>query len=253
MNRLLAVPSAARILAEKFDSQVDIAERATLNLDFPYQLFTPEKYEPKYRYPLFIWLHSDDSSERELESVMESMTTQNFIGISLRGVAATSGPRNTFSWKTDATSLALTEEMIFEAANECIDKLSVNPENVFLAGYGTGGTLASRIGLRYPDRFAGTVSVNGEFPNQPKGLSKWKAARDLPILWMNGTESTDCGVDALIRMLKLAYPAGLTVHPVQFADNGGLCTERLATANRFMMQLVTGQPVCLAEPADSSI
>lgn len=54
-------------------------------LEIPHRLFVPEHFEPRYDYPLIVWLHSDDSSEWELDSVMEAISLRNYLAIAPRG------------------------------------------------------------------------------------------------------------------------------------------------------------------------
>jgi phospholipase/carboxylesterase len=216
---------------------------AHLQLPFPYRLFTPEHFEARYQYPLVIWLHSDDSSEYELDGVMPPLSLRNYVAVGLRGSLRSPCRENCFRWSTRQASVALAEEMIFDVMGGLAEHHRVNPANVFLAGFGKAGTLAQMIGFRHPSQFAGVISINGAFPKSPRILSQWKSVRQLPLLWMHGAESEVCGVNALCEMLRASHAAGLQAYPIQFKCGHELDSEMLVAANHFMMQIVTGQTV----------
>lgn len=223
-------------------------DRIPVSLSFAHRIFVPEHYEPRYEYPLVIWLHSDQSSEGEIDSIMPVLSLRNYVACGLRGTGRAKGKKRLYDWSLTPHGIALTEECIFEAIEQMTQSLSIHPERIFLAGMGRGGTVAQYIGLRHPDRFGGVVSINGPFPTMPRSLARWKEAKNLPILWMHGNQSEHCGMDAMCRMLQAAYPAALQVFPVQFASGEELDAQMLNKMNRFLMQIVTGESICMHEP-----
>lgn len=253
MNRLPAlfrnpVPRDTRRMASN-----RIAEFSQNEPQFAYSQFTPEHYEPGYDYPLVIWLHSDASSEGELGEVMPALSARNYAAISPRGCHASRKKGGYFEWSLSESALALAEEKVLESIDFMRDRLSIHPQRIFLAGYGKGGTLAQILGLQNPQKFAGVVSINGPFPTIPRLLSQWKEAKSLPILWMHGNQSRQCSMDAMCDMLRMAFTSALSIHPIQFHCGDELMTDMLAKANRFMMQIVTNQPIELHESAIASI
>jgi len=212
-----------------------------LKLDFPHRLFTPEHYEKGYEYPLVVWLHSHDSSEYELDSVMPHLSLRNYVAIAIRGTQASQCNERRFQWGNSNTSMAVSEELVLQAIDAASNKLSINRSKIFLAGHGVGGTLAQWIGLRNRQRFAGVVSIHGGFPRRSKSLVQWKLARKLPVLFMYGEQSELCDTDDVCRSLRQVHSAGLAYRFAQFPTNDGLDTAMAESANRFMMELITGQ------------
>lgn len=239
--------SSARKGKGKYKAAKQTPQASPLSLSFPHRYFSPEHYEPRYDYPLVIWLHSDASSELEIANIMPALSLRNYVALGIRGSHANRKQARRFDWSLRADGVAVAEECIFEAIEVLNESVSINPSRVFLAGFGNGGSMAQLIGLRHPDRFAGVVSINGKFPNLPRSLSRWKEAKSLPILWMHGCESTKCGMDSMSDMLEAVYPAALQVFPVQFPCGDELDTNMLNKANRFMMQIVTNEPICVHE------
>ncbi len=252
MNRL-----ASYYLSENTDSFVGIANESvdwkqTIEADFPNRIFVPEFYEPRYAYPVVIWLHSQDSSEYELDSIIPHLSLRNYLGIGLRGIQSGDG-EGLFRWSLSDHSVSLTEELIGRTCLSLPEHYSVRRDKIFLAGYGMGGSLAHLIAIRNPAYFAGAISINGRFPDKPNNLRHWKQARSVPLLWMHGKDSHHCDCQELANLLRSAHRAALQIYPAQFPTADELDTAMLSLANRFMMQIVTGEPIRVCDDvADSS-
>lgn len=260
MNRLSLKPSPVVSRHEPVRFASGAPDRGAFELDIAHQLFTPSPFESRYQYPLIIWLHSDASSEMELANVMVGLSTQNYVAISVRGTHRSCDRRELFQFGTTDRAIQTAEDSIFAAMKACETGLGINPRRVFLAGVGGGGRTAVSIGLRNPERFAGVVSVEADFPSTYGLLSRWKEARGLPLLWINGVASegqsaaargSTARVEDLAEQLVSTHCLALNLHPVQFLDEATLCTQRLSLMNHFLMQIVTGQQVDTARWLES--
>jgi phospholipase/carboxylesterase len=185
-------------------------------LGFPFQLFVPQHFEPRYEYPLVVWLHSDHSSECELELVMPATSVRNYLAIAPRGPRASNRSARLFRWGTQLSDLAVAEDFVLDAIDEALDKLPVHSDRIFLAGCGTAGTVAQWIGLKNSHRFAGVVSINGPFPKQRRALSDWKRSRGLPVLFMNECGSARCSQEQLVDAMHTAHSSGLAYRFLRF-------------------------------------
>lgn len=227
-------------------------------LEIPHRLFVPEHFEPRYDYPLIVWLHSDDSSEWELDVVMEAISLRNYLAIAPRGHRTSPKSNRLFRWGTHLTDLAFAENLVFECVDALLEGLPVHTDRIFLGGIGSAGTVAQWIGLKHPGRFAGVVSMQGVFPKHRCALSGWKAARQLPVLYMQGEPTSGCNDDDVAEAMQLAHAAGLAYRFVRFRDTAmGLSQDRLAeksesldaemfaSANRFLMGIVTQTEISL--------
>jgi phospholipase/carboxylesterase len=223
----------------------------SIELPFAHRLFVPECYEPGYAYPLVVWLHSDASSEMELDGVMAALSRRNYIAIAPRGNVKSKGSCNRYRWGTSATDCAVAEDFVWSSVCEVAELLSVNLNKVFLAGFGAGGSMAQWIGLKCASQIAGVVSISGAFPKSPRSLSNWKLARHLRTLLIQRQGSSLCSDDEFIRAVKLAHQSGLNYRFVQaqtdtFDTNPDeLDSSMLDAANRFMMGIVTGMDLPL--------
>ena len=229
----------------------------TMELGFAHRLFVPQHYEPGYDYPLVVWLHSDASCELELDNVMTELSSRNYIAIAPRANQKCRGDGRRFRWGVSTTDCAVAEDFVWESVQAVASRLSVNTNKIFLAGFGTGGTMAQWIGLKYAKQIAGVISLSGPFPKTPRVLSNWKQARGLPVLFTQRQGSSLCSEDDLMTAVRTAHRAGLDYKFLQQRLEHDDCLEAneldstmLDAANRFMMSIVTDTEMNLS-PEDS--
>jgi len=238
-------------LSAKSTPTAFLAEK-TVKLDFPHRLFVPQSYEPNYPYPLVVWLHSDASSELELDGIMAALSIRNYIAIAPRANLKSRGHQRRYRWGTSSTDCAVAEDLVWDSVQSAVESLSIHPERIFLAGFGGGATMAQWIGLKYASQVAGVVSLSGAFPKTQRVLSNWKNARELDVLFGQRQGSNLCSDDAFLRTVKTSYQSCLNYKFVQFRDeeckssSDELDSSMLECANRFMMSLVTGTELQLS-------
>ena len=154
----------------------------------PLAMFAPLHYERNYAYPLIVWLHGADDSESQLRRIMPQVSLRNYVAIAPRGtvaiaphgevaialrgevaialrgaVATGAGLPAKFAWRQTAEQIDAAEQRVLDSLAAAGEKFHVAPERIFLAGCGCGGTMALRIALRQPRRFAGVLSLGGRF------------------------------------------------------------------------------------------
>jgi phospholipase/carboxylesterase len=205
-------------------------------------LFGPERYESGYDYPLFVWLHSCHSSEGELETIMPALSLQNYVGCAPRGPIPSDQSCGRFVWGKSSTAAAVADEIIFSSIESATEHFSVHPKRVFLAGFGSGATMALRLALRYPQQFAGVVAICGKFPNEDRSLVRLHQARHLPILWLYGEYSETSSIQHICETLPLLHSASLAVDIRQYPCGDELLSNMLSDANAWLMEQVTNQP-----------
>lgn len=222
----------------------------TLELQFPYRLFVPQGCEPGYDYPLVVWLHSDASSEMELDNVMAALSLRNYVAIAPRANVKSRGNQRRYRWGSSQTDCAVAEDLVWDSVQAAIASLSIHPNRIFLAGFGGGGTMAQWIGLKYAAQVAGVVSLSGAFPRTSRVLSNWKCSRNLNVLFGQCQGSTLCSEDELVRAVKVAHRASLKYQFIQAQSNdtkdaNDLDATMLEAANRFIMGIVTSTDLSL--------
>src|SRR5687767_14412416 len=157
MNRLIAQPAAPASLHAP-PAQVRSAPATKLTkTSEPFSLFAPLHYEENYAYPLLVWLHSAGGDERQLARVMPLVSMRNYVGLAVRGPVAALG--RGFAWPQTPDAIAAAEQRIVESIERARQRFHIHRQRVYLAGYQSGGTMAYRIALRNPDKFAAAVSI----------------------------------------------------------------------------------------------
>lgn len=195
-------------------------------------------YEPGYAYPLVVWLHSDDSSEHELHEVMPHLSTRNYVAVAPRGGIDTPGDRNSFLWSQQADQVAAASESVQQAVERAERRYHVDSNQIFLAGFGSGGEMALRLALATPESYAGVVSINGPLPRGRNPLGQLKAVRRLPVMLVAGLESESYPQERVCGDLRLLHSAGIKLQIVHLPAGDELTTATLRTINGWMMQQI---------------
>jgi phospholipase/carboxylesterase len=204
--------------------------------------FIPQRYEPNYAYPLLVLFHSRGGDEQQMVRSMPALSWRNYVGLSFQGPETVSrrdrpdghgwgmdfarpdrrAPRTTaplpeaeivrrglFDSSTDPVDVL--EEGVFSAIRQTRRALHVHSERIFLVGSGEGAAVAYRLGLSYPERFAGVVAINGWLPGGFRPLARLKACRDLRILVVHGEWNTRVPVQSARRDVAVLRAGGLRV------------------------------------------
>jgi phospholipase/carboxylesterase len=246
MNRLSAAPSLPHNHAQEkqaHDSHAQAVARVKRPAlkrsggDLPYCLLAPLHYEANYAYPLVVWLHGPEGSERELSRVMPHISLRNYAASAARGTAeAFRG----FDWEQTPTAIVAAEQRVADAVERACERFHVHRERIFLCGAESGGTMAIRLALRNPERYAGAVSLGGPFPEGHRPLVKLEQARKSRLLIAHCRDSESYSLDQLCQELALFHAAGMSVTLRQYPCPDELTTQMLSDADIWMMEQITG-------------
>lgn len=198
--------------------------------------FSPVNYEPGYAYPLIVWLHGAGSSEYELPQIMRHVSVQNFLAVAPRG--SVRRPGNKWAWSQTSEGIAAAESAVSDVIETAADRFHIHSNRVFIAGTGTGGTMALRLALQRPEWFAGAVSLDGSLPKGHRPLSRVNLAREIPLLLSASRESKGYPLPVLCGDLALLHSAGCCVEIRQHPGDDDLTTTMLADVNRWIMEKV---------------
>src|SRR3984893_12948561 len=133
----------------------------------PARAFLPTAYEPNYAYPLLVFFHGHGGCEKQILRLAPRLSRRNYICISLRGpqpVRSERDGRLRYSWGPDSRCDAMVEDYVLQAVEQTRRRYHVHSERIYLAGVCEGATMAYRLGLMAPERFAGVISLNGAMP-----------------------------------------------------------------------------------------
>jgi phospholipase/carboxylesterase len=239
--------------------------------------FIPRQYEPNYAYPLLVLFHGRGGNEDQLVRSMPSVSWRNYIALALRGPdpvikrerligydwggaferpdlaksrhhhPAGRGGEGEIVRKllhdVEADPLDRLEESIFTAIRQTRKLVHVHSERIFLVGSGEGAAVAYRLGLTYPERFAGVVAINGWLPNGFRPLGRLKDCRSLPVLAVHGAWNSRAPLENVKRDVAALRAGGLGVAFQTYPSANRPTAPMLADVDTWIMKHCTAEPV----------
>ncbi len=211
--------------------------------ELPVAVFAPLHYEANYAYPLLVWLHGTSDDESQLKRIMPLVSMRNYVAVAVRGTtrADRTAGKAAWCWPQQHADISQAEQRVFEAIELAETRFNVAPHRIFLAGFDCGGTMAFRLAMDHPERFAGVLSLNGEFPAGRGSLRRLADARRVPIFLACGRDSAHYPSATVCDNLKLFHSAGLHVALRQYPCGHELSAAMLADVDRWIMEQVTSQ------------
>lgn len=179
----------------------------------PVSLFLPQAYEPRYPYPLLVFLHGYGEKEMQWIDVVPSLSRRNYICIGLRGlqpVARRDGETG-YCWGRNRRCDSVLEDYVLTAIRETMRVCHIHSERIFLAGICEGASIAYQIGLSFPEKFAGMIALNGFLPQGPLPLAGLRDGRHLRVLIGHGIANPKVPRHKAVEAHRLLYAAGLQV------------------------------------------
>ena len=235
----------------------------------PHLLFSPMHYEPGYAYPLIVWLHGAGSDEQQVLRVMPKISMRNFVAVAPRGrevavqqvkkqekavadegeslsldvhdlLEGLGGKKTFYDWPQSPETIEEAERAVFECIEIAFQRCNIAKNRVFLVGFDSGGTMALRLAMLYPEYFAGVVSLCGAFPQGNLPLRQWASIRHLPTLLTVGNQSDVFTTEQAGKTLALYHAAGMPIAVRDYPCGQELTGEMLLEVNRWIMERVCG-------------
>ena len=197
--------------------------------------FTPIHYEQGYAYPLIVWLHGSESNEKEVLQVMPLVSARNYVAISPRGTRHSRLNRGAYSWGQSQDEIVEAAERVESCVEFAQEQFSIHPKRIFLAGHASGGTLALRLGMEYPELVAGAISLGGPVPRGLRPLKRINAARKLPLM-LSVSPGEGYSLATVMADLRLLHCAGFSLALRLYPEGDELTTVMLSDVNRWIME-----------------
>lgn len=204
----------------------------------PVRTFLPTGYEPRYPYPLLVFFHGHGGSEEQILRLAPRLSRRNYICIGLRGpesLGVRADGHVGHSWGPDGPCSALIEDYVLGAVEQTRRNYHVHSERIYLAGFCEGATLAYRLGLTFPDKFAGIISLNGAMPRRTGPLFRLPQARQLRILIGHGIANSVIPLSMAREDFRVFYTAGVSVRMFSYPATHKLHPDMLRDINRWIM------------------
>ncbi len=133
------------------------------------------------------------------------------------------------------------EDGVFSAIRRARRALHIHSERIFLMGVGEGASVAYRLGLTYPERFAGIVAINGRLPSGDgyRPLARVKDCRSLRILAVHGEWNARSSVIDARRDIGALRAGGLKVSFQSYPCAHRLTRPMLADVDTWLIQQCT--------------
>ena len=232
-------------------SEIGQGHTETLSSDTSHTLFAPLHYEPGYSYPLIVWLHGPGNDERQLVRIMPLVSMRNYVAVSPRGLPMPEISQSThsatahsvargFTWSQSEAHIQVAQKRIFDCIHTAKQKFNIAPHRVFLAGFDCGGTMAFRVAMDHPERFAGVLSLGGAFPQGRTPFRNLTSIRRLPVFLAVGRDSEVYSPEAACHDLRLFHSAGMSITLRQFPFGHELAPQMLADIDRWVIDQITG-------------
>lgn len=200
--------------------------------------FLPLHYTPSYEYPLVVWLHSNGYNENQIDHVMPYISLRNYIGVGVRGNRAADSIGHRFEWHHSPGAINAAHDTVCEAIDDACSRFQVNPSRVVLAGFQQGGTMAMRIAMRQPERFAGAISLGGRMPQGAIRNVNQLRERKLPMLWQWSVNNADYNEDNLKADCRSVMMTRGQVEIRQYPSEDEMDTVVLRDLNEWIMRRI---------------
>jgi phospholipase/carboxylesterase len=204
----------------------------------PVRTFLPTGYEPRYPYPLLVFLHGHGGNEEQILRLAPRLSRRNFICIGLRGpepLGCRADGRWGYAWSAPDTGDTLLEDYVLRAVEHTRRTYHVHSERIYLAGFREGAELAYRLGLTFPERFAGIISLNGAMPRRSCPLLRLPEVRSLRVFIGHGIANAIVPLALARQDFRLLYTAGLSVELRTYPATHRLHPDMLRDINRWVI------------------
>jgi phospholipase/carboxylesterase len=183
---------------------------------------------------------------------MPLVSMKNYVAVAPRGfwLPPADSAMEGFGWPQDPDHIHAAEQRVCESIAAARRKFHVAADRVFLAGFDSGGTMAFRIAMNQPDRFAGVISIGGPFPSGQTPFGQWTQARRLAVFLGVGRASQEYPPPQVCEDLRLFHAAGISITLLHYPCGHTLGEKMLGDMNRWIMDEVNGQHDAFL-PADS--
>jgi phospholipase/carboxylesterase len=204
----------------------------------PVRTFLPTGYEPNYAYPLLVFFHGQGGNEEQILRLAPRLSRRNFICIGLRGPEPV-GPRPDgrlgYAWSVESPDDTLLEDYVLRAIEQARRNYHIHSERIYLAGFREGATLAYRLGLMFPEKFAGVIALNGAMPRRGRPLLRLPELRQLRVLIGHGIANAVVPLALARADYRLLYLAGLDVQMHTYPATHRLHPDMLRDVNRWII------------------
>ena len=156
---------------------------------WPVRTFLPTGYEPNYPYPLLVFFHGHGGSEEQILRLAPRLSRRNYICIGLRGphdARLRARRPHGYTWGSDGSPTRWSRTTSSAPSSRRGAAITSTPSASTWPASAKGPALAYRLGLTFPERFGGVISLNGAMPRRGGPLLRLPEVRQLRVLIGHG-------------------------------------------------------------------
>jgi phospholipase/carboxylesterase len=204
----------------------------------PMRTFLPTGYEPNYPYPLLVFFHGHGGSDEQILKLAPRLSRRNYVCIGLRGPQSIDQRPNgqaAYTWDPNGGCNTVIEDYIFRAIEQTRRNYHIHSERIYLAGFCEGATLAYRLGLSFPERFAGIIALNGTMPQACGPIFRYPQMRQLQVFIGHGIANAVVPLASAKKDFRALYTAGVDVRLHTYLATHRLHPDMLRDINRWII------------------
>ncbi|MGE3855905.1 MAG: alpha/beta hydrolase [Dehalococcoidia bacterium] len=119
-----------------------------------------------------------------------------------------------------------------------VPALGGDPERVVVLGFSQGGTLAYRLGLAEPQRWAGVAALSTYFPEDIAGTVDREAAGDVPLLVQHGTHDGMIAIDRAHASRDLLQSLGAQPEYLEYGMQHEISRQSLTDLSEWLKRVL---------------
>jgi phospholipase/carboxylesterase len=181
---------------------------------------------------------------------MSYISTRNHVAVAPRGTKRILAVPGAYGWDETADGITEAREQVDACVADAQLRFNIHPKRIFLAGHSTGGTLACRLGLENPERYAGAISLSGRVPRGLRLLRNVNRARNLPLLLSVSPTVENYTTDAVMDDVRFLHAAGMSLDVRLYPDGDDLTNVMFKDLNRWVMEQALGNGTALPKPCN---
>ncbi|MEK7279975.1 MAG: alpha/beta hydrolase-fold protein [Nitrospirota bacterium] len=178
--------------------------------DIKYALYVPEGYSSQIAYPLIVCLHGAGFDGNRYLERWSARLGESYI------VLCPSVEGGTW-WTDEAAS------QVISLIEDVKERYNIDTNRIFLTGMSNGGVGALRIGIYFPDRFAGVAPMAGAMPVE--AMPFLKNLKNTPVYIIHGSKDQVMPVEysrkISNRLQDLGYDVVYKEHDMVHPQAGG--------------------------------
>ncbi|MFO1020611.1 MAG: hypothetical protein U0903_07940 [Planctomycetales bacterium] len=165
-------------------------------------IYVPDSYEPKYAYPLLVWLQNGPRTAQSFARTMGHISDRNYVGL---GLDLTSHlgkveDKDEFAAQLSSEQYGL-EQWVRNEITRFRRTHHVHSERIYLVGQGWGAMAALQAGFARPDWFAGVIACDVGFPQIPHLVRRFRDLKGKRVMLASTNPTERLEQRRLQRML----------------------------------------------------